>query len=98
MAESPTSFGTPEVTRGGGRVLFLFLTQFWIFFFLVGLILYFSVTTPGHAFFQASNFKNIGLDTSEVILLAIGETFVNAIGFVMNVSTVTTGIPAEIAF
>src|SRR5438046_2080624 len=75
MAESPASFGTPQ-DQGTRRLVFLFLTRFWIFFFLLALMLYFSLATPNHAFFQASNFKNIALDTSEVILLAIGETFV----------------------
>jgi ribose transport system permease protein len=75
MAESPSSL---DVARGNGRarLAVVALTRFWIFLFLIGLIIYFTVTTPGHAFFQASNFKNIGLDTSEVILLAIGETLV----------------------
>jgi ribose transport system permease protein len=76
MAEPQTAFESPAPTLSGGRLLFLALTRFWIFFFLLGLILYFTVSTPRHAFFQASNFKNIGLDTAEVILLAIGETFV----------------------
>jgi ribose transport system permease protein len=52
------------------------LSRFWILLFLLGLILYFSITTPNHAFFQMSNFETIALDTSVVILLAIGETYV----------------------
>jgi ribose transport system permease protein len=76
LAETPASFGTPQEQQTRARIAFLILTRFWIFFFLLGLILYFSLATPGHAFFQASNFKNIALDTSEVILLAIGETYV----------------------
>ncbi|MFN2628177.1 MAG: ABC transporter permease [Gaiellaceae bacterium] len=76
MAETPTGLGTPQPQERAARLAFLVLTRFWILFFLIGLILYFSVATPGHAFFQAANFKNIALDTSEVILLAIGETFI----------------------
>ncbi len=56
--------------------MLLALGNFWILFFLLGLIIYFSITTPNHAFLQTTNFKNIALDTSEVILLGIGETFV----------------------
>jgi ribose transport system permease protein len=56
--------------------LLLYVGRYWLFLFLFGLIVYFSLTTPNHAFFQANNFKTIALDTSEVILLAIGETFV----------------------
>jgi len=52
------------------------LGRFWILLFLLGLVVYFSVTTPDHAFFGADNFKTIALDTSVVILLAIGQTFV----------------------
>jgi ribose transport system permease protein len=76
MAETPSDFGTPGAEETRARLLFLLLTRFWIVFFLAGLVVYFTITTPGHAFFQTSNFKNIGLDTSEVILLAIGETFI----------------------
>ncbi len=76
MTEPPTSFETPQQQQTAGRIAFVVLTRFWILFFLLGLVIYFSLFTPNHAFFQASNFKNIALDTSEVILLAIGETFV----------------------
>ena len=76
MAESPAELGTPQEGETRARLLFLFLSRFWIVFFLLGLILYFWITTPGHVFLHAENLKNIGLDTSEVILLAIGETFV----------------------
>ena len=72
MAEAPSSFSVlpPRETRA--RLLFLLLTRFWILLFLLGLILYFWITTPGHVFLQTSNLKNIALDTSEVSLLAIG--------------------------
>jgi ribose transport system permease protein len=76
MAETPATLGTPQEQQARSRLVFLALTRFWIFLFLLGLILYFTATTPHHVFFSASNFKNIALDTSEVILLGIGETFV----------------------
>jgi len=76
VAESPASFDTSQPGETRARLLFLLLTRFWIFLFLLGLLAYFSITTPGHVFLHAENLKNIGLDTSEVILLAIGETFV----------------------
>jgi ribose transport system permease protein len=76
VSEPSETLGTPEEVRQARHVLFVALTRFWILFFLLGLILYFTISTPGHVFFQAANFKNIALDTSEVILLAIGETFV----------------------
>jgi ribose transport system permease protein len=58
------------------RVATAALTRSWIFLFLLALIAYFSLTTPDHAFFSTDNFKTIALDTSVVILLAIGQTFV----------------------
>src|SRR5262245_10153930 len=76
LAGPPPQLEAAEEPQGWARLAWLVLTRFWIVFFLLGLILYFSVTTPNHAFFQADNFKNIALDTSEVLLLAIGETFV----------------------
>jgi ribose transport system permease protein len=67
----------PDVEpQGWARLAWVVLTRFWIVFFLLGIILYFTITTPNHAFFGADNFKTIALDTSEVLLLAIGETFV----------------------
>src|SRR5712692_3244521 len=75
MAESPTSFSALPLRETRARLLFLLLTRFWILLFLLGLIFYFWITTPGHVFLQTSNLKNIALDTSEVILLAIGGTF-----------------------
>jgi ribose transport system permease protein len=50
--------------------------RFWIFLFLLALVVYFSLSTPEHAFFGADNFKTIALDTSVVTLIAIGQTFV----------------------
>ncbi len=50
--------------------------RWWLVLFLLGLIVYFSLVTPNHAFFQTTNFTTISLDTSEVVLLAIGATFV----------------------
>ncbi len=67
-----------EPERGFVRLALASLGRSWIFLFLLALVVYFSLTTPNHAFFSGDNFKTIGLDTSEVVLLAIGETFVIA--------------------
>jgi ribose transport system permease protein len=48
----------------------------WLFIFLLALIVFFWANTPANSFLAGSNFKLIALATSEVILLAIGETFV----------------------
>jgi ribose transport system permease protein len=57
-----------------------YLGRWWLLLFLFGLIAYFSLVTPNHAFFQTTNFTTISLDTSEVVLLAIGATFVIVTG------------------
>jgi ribose transport system permease protein len=76
-AVETTSFEEPrEPNRGPLRLGLEALGRFWIFLFLLALVAYFSLTTPDHAFFGADNFKTIALDTSVVILLAIGQTFV----------------------
>ena len=65
---------TPEETRRQ-RALDL-LWRSWLFFFLLALIAYFWLTTPSGTFLAGDNFKLIALNTSEVILLAIAETFI----------------------
>ncbi len=52
------------------------LGRSWLFFFLIGLLGFFWLTTPPGTFLTWSNLEQIALSTSEVILLAIGETFV----------------------
>lgn len=74
--EPPLQIDTPAARAGTGKLMVLALANFWILFFLLALIIYFSISTPNHAFLSTSNFKNIALDTSEVILLGIGETFI----------------------
>ncbi|GAC1324294.1 MAG: ABC transporter permease [Chloroflexota bacterium] len=76
IPEIPSEIEAPAAQRSATRRVLLAAANFWILFFLLALVVYFTITTPNHAFFQTSNFKNIALDTSEVILLGIGETFV----------------------
>src|SRR5256886_17266372 len=47
-----------------------------LFVFLVALLGYFWLSTPSGTFLTWTNLEQIALNTSEVILLAIGETFV----------------------
>jgi ribose transport system permease protein len=47
----------------------------YIFLVLIGLIAFFSIW-QGHKFFDATNFRNIALDASQLMLLAVGMTFV----------------------
>src|SRR5215510_14082839 len=53
-----------------------YVTRFWLFLFLLALIGFFWLTTPSGTFLTGTNLQQIALTTSEVILLAIGETFV----------------------
>jgi ribose transport system permease protein len=48
----------------------------WLLFFLIALIGYFWLSTPSGTFLTWANLEQIALNTSQVILLAIGETFV----------------------
>src|SRR6266536_5627018 len=52
------------------------LARSWLLFFLIALIGYFWLSTPSGTFLTWTNLEQIALTTSEVILLAIGETFV----------------------
>jgi ribose transport system permease protein len=54
----------------------LVLTRSWLFVFLILLVVFFWLTTPSGTFLSRSNLTQISLSTSEVVLLAIGETFV----------------------
>lgn len=53
-----------------------FLGRSWLFVFLLLLVGFFWLTTPSATFLTHQNLTRIGLSTSEVVLLALGETFV----------------------
>jgi ribose transport system permease protein len=75
MAQAPP--GEPALPqRAGLQRAAYFLTRSWLFVFLLGLIAFFWLTTPSGTFLSRPNLTQIGLSTSEVVLLAIGETFV----------------------
>jgi ribose transport system permease protein len=48
----------------------------WIGLILLGLILIFSIACPPDTFLSLANFRNITVDTSEILLLAAGQTLV----------------------
>ena len=62
--------------RGRAQQALLALSNSWLFAFLLLLIGWFWLTTPPDTFLSHSNLTQIGLSTSEVVLLAIGQTFV----------------------
>jgi len=77
----PTSTDTAAVketrTSGGLRDTLrrLYFDSLWTLLVLVSLILIFTFREGGK-FFDATNFRNIALDVSQLMLLAVGMTFV----------------------
>lgn len=65
----------PEEETRRQRLVYL-LSRSWLFLFLLLLVGYFWLASPPSTFLTGSNFTQIALTTSEVVLLAIGETFV----------------------
>jgi ribose transport system permease protein len=61
---------------GGVQRALLLLSRSWLFVFLIMLVVFFWLTTPSGTFLSHSNLTQIALSTSEVVLLAIGQTFV----------------------
>jgi ribose transport system permease protein len=66
----------PPAKTSTSRNIFARSMNLYIFLVLVALLAFFSIISPNHAFFERSNFINIAWDTAEILLLAIGETFV----------------------
>lgn len=62
--------------QGRSQRLFLALSRSWLFLFLLLLLVFFWLTTPSGTFLSRANLTQISLSTSEVVLLAIGQTFV----------------------
>jgi ribose transport system permease protein len=53
---------------------------FWVLVVLLVLWIVFGIITPKHAFFETDNFFTVALDASELLLLAVGITFLLAAG------------------
>jgi ribose transport system permease protein len=109
----PSEGGTPTEAKRtlGSRFQFLSSsTSLYILLVELGLLTVFSLISPN--FFSRTNFTNVAWDTSETLLLALGQTFVVitagidlSIGTILMLSGVTAswimaqlaGTPAEIA-
>jgi ribose transport system permease protein len=103
--------GVPAEPGSANRFRFLTRsTSLYILLVELGLLALFSLVSPN--FFSRSNFTNIAWDTSETLLLAIGQTFVIitagidlSVGTILMLSGVAAswimaemaGTPAEIA-
>jgi len=66
----------PEERSSWRQQVVYVLSRSWLFLFLLCLVLYFWRANPPGTFLTWSNLSQIALYTSEVVLLAIGETFV----------------------
>jgi len=76
--QAPEEFDAPAAAppaSGAQRAAYA-LSRSWLFVFLLLLIGFFWQTTPSGTFLTRGNLTQIALSTSEVVLLAIGETFV----------------------
>ena len=72
-----------------------FLTKSWSYFFLLGLVIFFSLT--GMGFFSVRNFASILTTSTLIMLMSIGQTYVVitagidlSIGWTVGLSSVTT--------
>jgi ribose transport system permease protein len=85
MATSPSVATSPviqdERIRHSSRFQrFLEQPALWIAVVDIGLILLFGLISPNHVFFNTSNFTNMALDSAEVVLLAVGMSFLLGAG------------------
>lgn len=55
-------------------------SAFWIGIVVIGLIVVFGVVTPNNAYIKPSNLFNIGLNASQIMLVAVGMTFLIGAG------------------
>ena len=74
MSATPTT--EPAAGRDRGRLALEAFSRSWLFVFLLLLLAFFWLSTPSGTFLTRANLSQIALSTSEVVLLAIGETFV----------------------
>ena len=55
-------------------------SAFWIGIVVIGMIIVFGLVTPNNAFIKPSNLLNIGLNASQIMLIAVGMTFLIGAG------------------
>lgn len=74
LAPGITGFEQPWWTRLGTNAAFL------VFLVLIALAIFFGIATPGHAFLHYTNLLTDMLDASELLLLAVGMTYLLGAG------------------
>jgi len=75
----------------------VFVGRYWSWFFLLLIVLFFSLTGPG--FFDLFNFQSIGANMAFIMLMALGQTFVIisggvdlSTGYVMGLSAISASL------
>lgn len=79
---APTAELEPGVTAAERRRITRLATNpaFWVLIVLIGLMIFFGLATPQHAFLHYSNLLTNMLDASELLLLAAGMTYLLGAG------------------
>jgi len=79
------------------QMLLRMVSRVWAWLFLGMLVAVFSVSAPG--FFTVRSFQNIGINASETLIVALGQTFVIiaggidlSVGFVMGLVSVVAAV------
>ena len=72
--QSPAVADRPETTANHARSLIVWARSHWIFGVLIAIVVGFSIASP--YFLTRANWINTSTTATEVLLLAIGETFV----------------------
>ena len=94
-----TDAGVGPASAGGRRWHLEELGSLWTLGILVVIVAIFSVITPENSFFTARNFRDTLLNTSEILVIALGETFVIiaagidlSVGAVLTISSVAAAL------
>ena len=77
-ADLPEALGAEEAT--GMLAQIRGSSAFWIGIVVIGLIIVFGLITPNNAYIKPSNLLNIGLNASQIMLIAVGMTFLIGAG------------------
>lgn len=77
-ADLPEALGPQEAT--GILAQIRGSSAFWIGIVVIGMIIVFGLVTPSNAFIKPSNLLNIGLNASQIMLIAVGMTFLIGAG------------------
>jgi ribose transport system permease protein len=75
-----SAFGGAFDRPWGALRQMLFESNTWIFLVLLAMIGTFSAISPSHAFFTLTNFVAIAVSGAEILILAVGSTFVMVTG------------------